>query len=166
MLDIKFVRDNLDAVKTMLKNRNNSLSLDGFTKLEQERRNILAATEQLKNKRNSVSKEIGALKKAGEDTSKISAEMREVGNKISELDNKVREVELKLKDILLHIPNMPKDDVPIGKDDSENPEIRRWGEPKKFSLFLILNEQQKSQERDLPFIRDLAQDLSAHVSIL
>ena len=134
MLDIKFVRDNLDAVKTMLKNRNNSLSLDGFTELEQERRNILAATEQLKNKRNSVSKEIGALKKAGEDTSKISAEMREVGNKISELDNKVREVELKLKDILLHIPNMPKDDVPIGKDDSENPEIRRWGEPKKFSF--------------------------------
>ena len=134
MLDIKFVRDNLDAVKTMLKNRNNSLNLDGFTELERKRRDILSETEQLKNKRNSVSKQIGAMKKAGEDTTQISAEMREVGNKISELDNNLRDIENELRDILLHIPNMPKDDVPIGKDDSENPEIRRFGEPRKFDF--------------------------------
>ncbi|MBR1397449.1 MAG: serine--tRNA ligase [Selenomonadaceae bacterium] len=134
MLDIKFVRDNLDLVKTMLKNRNNSLNLDGFTELERKRRDILSETEQLKNKRNSVSKQIGAMKKAGEDTTAISAEMREVGNKISELDNNLRSVEAELRDILLHIPNMPKDDVPIGKDDTENPEIRRHGEPRKFTF--------------------------------
>ena len=134
MLDIKFVRDNLETVKTMLKNRNNPLSLDGFIELEKKRRDILSETEQLKGKRNTVSKQIGAMKKAGEDTSAISAEMREVGNKISELDNDLRDVETKLRDILLHIPNIPKDDVPIGKDDSENPEVRRWGEPRKFDF--------------------------------
>ena len=60
--------------------------------------------------------------------------MREVGNKISELDGKLRDIEAELRDILLHIPNMPKDDVPIGKDDSENPEIRRWGESRKIDF--------------------------------
>ena len=134
MLDIKFVRDNLDVVKTMLKNRNNPLNLDGFTELEKKRREILSETEQLKTKRNTVSKQIGAMKKAGQDTAAISAEMREVGNKISELDGQLRDIETELRDILLHIPNMPKDDVPIGKDDSENPEIRRWGEPRKFDF--------------------------------
>ena len=134
MLDIKFVRDNLDVVKTMLKNRNNPLNLDGFTELEKKRREILSETEQLKTKRNTVSKQIGAMKKAGQDTDAISAEMREVGNKISELDGQLRDIETELRDILLHIPNMPKDDVPIGKDDSENPEIRRWGEPRKFDF--------------------------------
>ena len=134
MLDIKFVRDNLDVVKTMLKNRNNPLNLDGFTDLEKKRREILSETEQLKTKRNTVSKQIGAMKKAGEDTSAISAEMREVGNKIGELDGQLRDIEAELRDILLHIPNIPKDDVPIGKDDSENPEIRRWGEPRKFDF--------------------------------
>ena len=134
MLDIKFVRDNLETVKTMLKNRNNPLSLDGFIELEKKRRDILSETEQLKGKRNTVSKQIGAMKKAGEDTSAISAEMREVGNKISELDNNLRDIEAELRDILLHIPNIPKDDVPIGKDDSENPEVRRWGEPRKFDF--------------------------------
>ena len=134
MLDIKFVRDNLDIVKTMLKNRNNPLNLDGFTDLEKKRREILNETEQLKTKRNTVSKQIGAMKKAGQDTSEISTEMREVGNKISELDSKLRDIEAELRDILLHIPNIPKDDVPSGKDDRENPEIRRWGEPRKFDF--------------------------------
>ena len=134
MLDIKFVRDNLDVVKTMLKNRNNPLNLDGFIDLEKKRREILSETEQLKTKRNTVSKQIGAMKKAGEDTSAISAEMREVGNKISELDGQLRDIEAELRDVLLHIPNIPKDDVPIGKDDSENPEVRRWGEPRKFDF--------------------------------
>ena len=134
MLDIKFVRDNLDVVKTMLKNRNNSLNLDGFIELEKKRREILSETEQLKTQRNAVSKKIGAMKKAGEDTTEISSQMREVGNKISELDNNLRDVENELRDILLHIPNIPKDDVPIGKDDSENPEVRRWGTPRKFDF--------------------------------
>ena len=134
MLDMKFVRDNLDVVREMLKNRNNPLNLDGFTELEKKRREILNETEELKSRRNSTSKKIGAMKKAGEDTSAISAEMREVGEKISKLDAKLRDVEAELRDILLHIPNIPKEDVPVGLDDSQNPEIRRHGNPRKFDF--------------------------------
>ena len=134
MLDMKFVRDNLDEVRTMLKNRNNPLNLDNFAELEQKRRNLLNEVEQLKTQRNSTSKKIGAMKKAGEDTTAISAEMRTVGDKISALDNELKTVEENLRDILLHIPNMPKDDVPIGKDDTENPEVRRHGTPRTFDF--------------------------------
>ena len=134
MLDMKFVRDNLEVVQQMLKNRNNSLSLDGFADLEKKRRDILNEVEQLKNHRNATSKKIGAMKKAGEDTTEISAEMRKVGEKISALDNDLKEVENNLRDFLLNIPNMPKEDVPIGKDDTQNPEIRRIGEPRKFDF--------------------------------
>ena len=134
MLDMKFVRDNLDAVRTMLKNRNNALNLDNFAELEKSRRDILNEVEQLKNQRNAASKKIGAMKKAGEDTTAISAEMRAVGDKISAIDNRLREIEENLRDILLHIPNMPKDDVPIGKDETFNPEIRRVGTPRSFDF--------------------------------
>lgn len=134
MLDMKFVRDNLDLVRTMLKNRNNSLNLDNFAELEKKRRDLLNEVEQLKTQRNSTSKKIGAMKKAGEDTAAISAEMRAVGDKISALDNELKAVEENLRDILLHIPNIPKDDVPVGKDDSENPEIRRHGTPRTFDF--------------------------------
>ena len=118
----------------MLKNRNNSLNLDNFAQLEQKRRDLLNESEQLKTQRNTTSKKIGAMKKAGEDTTAISAEMRAVGDKISVLDNQLREVEENLRDILLHIPNIPKADVPIGKDDKDNPEIRRNGTPRQFEF--------------------------------
>ena len=134
MLDMKFVRDNLDVVRAMLKNRNNSLNLDGFAELEKKRRDILNEADALKNQKNSTSKKIGELRKAGEDTEKISAEVRELGKKISALDNELREVEESLREILLSIPNMPADDVPIGVDDTQNPEIRRWGTPRQFDF--------------------------------
>ena len=134
MLDMKFVRDNLDVVRAMLKNRNNSLNLDGFAELEKKRRDILNEADSLKSQKNSTSKKIGELRKAGEDTEKISAEVRELGKKISALDNELREVEESLREILLSIPNMPADDVPIGVDDTQNPEIRRWGTPRNFDF--------------------------------
>ena len=134
MLDMKFVRDNLDEVRTMLKNRNNPLNLDNFAELEKKSRELLNEVEQLKTQRNTTSKKIGAMKKAGEDTTAISAEMRAVGDKISALDNELKTVEENLRDILLHIPNIPKADVPIGKDDTQNPEIRRNGTPRQFNF--------------------------------
>ena len=134
MLDMKFVRDNLDVVRAMLKKRNNSLNLDGFAELEKKRRDILNESDNLKSQKNSTSKKIGELRKAGEDTEKISAEVRELGKKISALDAEAREVEEKLREILLSIPNMPADDLPVGVDDTQNPEMRRWGEPRKFDF--------------------------------
>ncbi len=134
MLDMKFVRDHLDEVRQMLKNRNNSLQLDEFAELEKKRREILCEVEELKGKRNAVSKEISVMKKNKENTDAIVLEMRKVGEKISALDADLKEVEGKLRDILLHIPNMPKEDVPIGKDDTDNPEVRKWGTPREFSF--------------------------------
>ncbi len=134
MLDIKFVREHLDDVKQMLKNRNNPLNLDAFTELDAKRRELLKASESLKSERNAVSKEISRMKKSKEDASSKIAAMREVGQKISALDGELKETEAALKDLMLHIPNMPREDVPIGKDDTENPEVRRWGDPTKFSF--------------------------------
>ena len=134
MLDIKFVREHLDEVRQMLKNRCNSLNLDAFEGLDKKRRELLQETEALKSFRNTVSKEISQMKKAGENTDDKIREMREVGDRISALDAELRNVEGELRDILLHIPNMPKADVPIGKDDTENPEVRKWSEPKKFAF--------------------------------
>lgn len=134
MLDIKFVRDHLDEVQTMLEHRCNPLKLDGFKELEKKRRDLLNESEQLKSKRNTVSKEISVLKKNGENADDMVKEMRAVGDKISALDAELKDIEVQLRDILLHIPNMPKADVPIGKDDSENPEIRKWGTPREFSF--------------------------------
>ncbi|SDZ88325.1 seryl-tRNA synthetase [Selenomonas ruminantium] len=134
VLDIKFVREHLDEVKQMLKNRCNPLNLDDFSSLEQERRSLLQQTETLKAERNEVSKVISQMKKNKENADDKIAEMRAVGEKISALDAQLKDVEEKLRDILLHIPNMPKADVPIGKDDTENPEVRKWGTPKEFSF--------------------------------
>lgn len=133
-LDIKFVRENLDKVKQMLENRHNSLSLDGFTELEQSRRDILAQVEALKAKRNTVSKQIGAMKKAGENADTAVAEMQAVGEEIAKLDGELKDIEARLKDIMLSIPNMPKEDVPLGVDDSDNPEHHKWGEPTSFDF--------------------------------
>lgn len=134
MLDMKFVRDHLDEVRQMLKNRCNPLSLDGFVDLDKRRRELLQETETLKSERNAVSKEISQMKKNKEDATQRIADMRAVGEKISALDSELKDVEAKLRDILLHIPNMPREDVPIGKDDTENPEVRKWGEPRKFDF--------------------------------
>lgn len=134
MLDIKFVRENIDAVKTMLSNRHNKLSLDGFVDLEKKRREVLAETETLKAQRNTVSKQIGAMKKSGENADAMVAEMQAVGEKIAKLDADLKEIDGQLQDIMLSIPNMPKEDVPYGVDDSDNPEVRKHGEPTKFDF--------------------------------
>ena len=134
MLDVKFVRENIDAVKTMLSNRHNKLSLDGFVDLEKKRREVLAETETLKAQRNTVSKQIGAMKKSGENADAMVAEMQAVGEKIAKLDAELKEIDGQLQDIMLSIPNMPKEDVPYGVDDSDNPEVRKHGEPTKFDF--------------------------------
>ena len=134
MLDIKFVKENLAAVQEMLKNRQNKTSLDGFEQLEEKRRAILAEVEALKNKRNTVSKQVGLMKKNGENTDAIFAEMRQVGEQIDKLDAELKQVETDLREVMLRIPNMPKDDVPIGVDENDNPEKRRFMEPTKFNF--------------------------------
>ena len=132
MLDIKFVRDNPELVLENLKKRNNPMNLDRFMELEKQRREIIAETESMKSQKNTVSKKISEMKKNKENADSVIAEMRQVGEKISQLDAKLRQVQEELHDILLRIPNMCHESVPVGKDDSDNPEVRRWGEPRKF----------------------------------
>ena len=132
MLDLKFVRDNLPRVEQALKNRNATVDLTEFTGLEKRRREVLVEVEALKSKRNTVSQEVSRLKKAGQDAESLILEMRGVGDKIAELDGEVKDIETKLTTILLYIPNVPHASVPVGADEEANPEIRRWGEPRKF----------------------------------
>ena len=134
MLDIKFVRDNPELVLQNLKNRNNPMNLDRFMELEKQRREIIAETENLKSQKNAVSKKISEMKKNKENADAVILEMRQVGEKISQLDKQLREVQDELHDILLRIPNMCHESVPVGKDDSDNPEVRRWGTPREFDF--------------------------------
>lgn len=134
MLDLKFVRENLDKVAEAMKNRHTEVDLDAFRKLDQERRDLLQEVEADKSMRNSVSAEISKMKKNGEDASEKILSMRTLGYKIAETDKKLKEVEQGLRDIMLTIPNMPDASVPVGKDDTENPEVRKWGEPTHFDF--------------------------------
>ena len=134
MLDMKFVRDNPEIVIDAVRKRNGELNLDEFLALDKERREITQQVEALKNERNTASKEIGKLKKAGENAEEKMAEVRAIGDKIAADDARLRDIEARLKTIMLTIPNIPADDVPVGKSDADNPEVRRWGEPRKFDF--------------------------------
>lgn len=134
MLDMKFVRDNPELVMEAVKKRNGNLDLKEFLELDKERREIVQSVEQLKKQRNDASQEIGKLKKAGQNADAQQASVRALGEDIAKQDAKLAEVEGKLKAILLTIPNIPADDVPVGKDDTCNPILRTIGEPRKFDF--------------------------------
>ena len=134
MLDLKFVRENPEKVIEAVHNRNGELNLDEFLALDKERRELTQQVEVLKNERNTASKAIGQLKKAGENAEEKMAEVRTIGDKIAADDTRLREIEARLKEIMLSIPNVPAEDCPIGKSDEDNPEVRKWGEPRKFDF--------------------------------
>ena len=134
MLDLKFVRDNIPLVEQALKNRNATVDLSEFAGLDKNRRELLVEVEALKSRRNTVSQEVSRLKKAGQNADELIVEMRGVGDRIAEMDAQVKEIETKLTAILMYIPNIPHESVPIGADEEANPEIRRWGEPPKFNF--------------------------------
>ena len=134
MLDIKTLRNESDKIRQALKNRNNDLDITPAIELDLQRREILAEVEQMKAKQNEITKQIPQMKKAGESTDAVFAEMKELSGEIKELDAKVSEIDEQLRGYMLRIPNIPNDSVPVGKDDSENVEMRRWGEPRKFDF--------------------------------
>ena len=131
---MKFIREHADEVKQNLVNRHNPFDLDEVLALDGKRRELLRDTEALKSEKNAESKKIAMAKKNGEDAADAIARMREVGQKISAIDKELGEVESKLNELLLHIPNMCDKSVPVGKDDSENPEVRKWGEIPTFDF--------------------------------
>ena len=135
MLDIKRLREDFDNVKKAVESRGKGdFGIDDVMKYDKERRALLAEVEQMKNKQSVSSKQIPIMKKEGKDTSELMAEMKKLSEEIKALDVQVSEAEGKLRDALLNVPNTPYKDVQQGADDSDNVELRKWGEPREFDF--------------------------------
>ncbi len=135
MLDIKRIRDDYEGVKASVERRcKGDFGLSKVPELDAKRREILMEVEQMKNRQNTVSKEIPKLKKEGKDTADIMAEMKTLSADIKALDSQLAEIEKELKDVLLGVPNTPNPEVQIGEDDTDNVEMRKFMEPKKFGF--------------------------------
>ncbi|MFY4777416.1 serine--tRNA ligase [Metabacillus sp. RGM 3146] len=134
MLDIKLLRQNFEEVKSKLQHRGEDLTdFEKFEDLDKRRRELILQTEELKSKRNDVSGQIAKIKKEKQDADHLIAEMREVGDKIKELDDVLRAVEESLETLLMSIPNIPHESVPVGETEDDNVEVRKWGELPQFS---------------------------------
>lgn len=136
MLDIKIIRENPDKIKEALKTRNADYDcyIDEILEIDEKRRKLSTETDALKAEQNKVSKQIPIMKKNGENTDAVMAEMKEISEKIKNDNAVISELEAKQRDTLLRIPNIPSETTPIGKDDSENVELRKWGEPSNFDF--------------------------------
>lgn len=128
MLDIKFIREHPDLVKEGIRKKGDVDRIDDVLKLDAQRRDLLQKGEVLKNRRNTVSDEIGKLKKTKEDASSSIAEMEQVKQQIKTFDDELNLVESELNGLLLTIPNIPHPSVPVGKTPADNQEIAKWGE--------------------------------------
>ncbi|MGI6791981.1 serine--tRNA ligase [Aminivibrio sp.] len=134
MLDLRWIRSNPDEVRKFLADRNNDMDIGPLLAMDEEKRALLTETEDLKARRNEGSKKVGAAKARGEDAASIMEEMRSLGERVKEIDARIAELDAGISDMLLSIPNRPHDSVPVGKDENDNPEVRRWGEPKSFAF--------------------------------
>ncbi|MFO7987832.1 MAG: serine--tRNA ligase [Desulfatiglandaceae bacterium] len=134
MLDLKFVRSNLETIRKMLEDRGYDLDIFRFEALDKERRERLTALEALRHRRNRVSDEIADMKKKGEDASGVISEMKAVSTEIKEKEEALSEVEEALNEMRMVMPNMPDPSVRIGKDETDNPVVRRWGEIRDFDF--------------------------------
>ncbi len=136
MLDIKVIRENPDRVKQAMKTRNKDMdaAVDEILEIDRQRRELQQQADAMKAEQNKASKEIPAIKKAGGDVSGIMDKMKALSEQVKTCDIKGQELAARQRDLLLSIPNIPHASVPIGKDDTENVEVRRWGEPRKFDF--------------------------------
>ena len=126
MLDIKFIRENPDIVKTAIKNRNIKFDIQEVLDLDSERRKILVEVEGLKAEKKAISKK-------GKPNKIIIEKMKVLSQKVDDLDKKVEVIDKKLGNLMLYIPNMPHNSIPIGSSEN-NKEVKKWGEPRKFDF--------------------------------
>ena len=134
MLDIKFVRENPDAVDRACESRQNAhWDREKFFELDEERRSVISEVEKLQAERNAVSKQIGQLMREGKEAEAAKAKVSANKDRIAALDERRGAVEQELFDLVAAIPNIPHESVPYGRDDSDNPEVRRWGTPRDFA---------------------------------
>src|ERR1700677_4421118 len=130
MLDIRLIRENPEFVKTRLATRggDSHLQIEAILEIDAARRRLRTRLQQLQADRNRMSKEIGAKKRAGGDTSEIEATVRGFGEETAELNRQAAAADEKQKSLLLNIPNLPHDGAPVGNDASQNPVVKTWGE--------------------------------------
>jgi len=134
MLDAKYFREELEQTAERLKTRGFELDVDSLQKLEQQRKEIQVRTEQLQAERNSRSKAIGKAKAAGEDIQPLLDAVSDLGSQLDAAKEELKVVQQQLQDIIMGVPNLPADGVPVGADEDENEEISRWGEPRSFDF--------------------------------
>ena len=135
MLDIKRIRQNPEALtEAMRKRRGKGADVSGLIELDAKRRELMQEAEQLKARRNEESAKVPAMKKAGQDTTELMAEMKKVGAQIKELDEQIAAMDEEMNGMLLSIPNIPHESVPEGADDQDNVEMRRWGKVPSFDF--------------------------------
>jgi seryl-tRNA synthetase len=137
MLDLHFVRENLEEVREALENRNFATdALETFVELDKERREVISVADRVNQQRNASSKEIGALMQSGkrDEAEEKKAEVSGLKDKQQELEQKRKEVEEQMEELLAGLPNVPAADVPVGTDESANREVARWGEPREFEF--------------------------------
>ncbi|HOU37127.1 MAG TPA: serine--tRNA ligase, partial [Candidatus Omnitrophota bacterium] len=133
MLDIRFIRENLDLVRTALANRNAKFDLDALVKLDDERRKVLVEVESLRARQNKANDEIGALIKAKKDPKPVIASMKEISAQVAELEKGLSAREDELNKLLMTIPNIPQPSVPVGTPDKAQI-VRSWGTPRQFDF--------------------------------
>lgn len=135
MLDIRKIREDYEGIRKSVESRGQgSYNIERIPELDEKRRSILSTVEQMKNKQNVDSKAIPTMKKEGKDTTALMAEMKQLSEEIKKLDGELAVIEEDIRNTLLFIPNTPNPAVPVGKDDSENVEVRKWGEPRDFDF--------------------------------
>ncbi len=134
MLDIKFVRENREIIEEAIRKRNEKMSLAELITAESKKRGLIKAVEELRSRRNAVSDEISNLKKEKKDASALIQEMKTVSEKIKSIDADMRGIDDHIDAIMLTIPNIPHESVPVGKDEESNVEVRTWGVPGEFDF--------------------------------
>lgn len=134
MLELKFIRNNIEFLEEMLKNRGSSETLEEFEQLDAERRELLTKVETLKHKKNNASAEVARKKQAKEDCNDIIAEMGLVSKEIKEIEAKLVNIDEDLTRIQLTLPNVPHASTPFGRSEDDNVEVRKWGEPTKLNF--------------------------------
>jgi seryl-tRNA synthetase len=134
MHDLNFFRNRLDSIRDRLATRGFVLDTAGFEELDRRRRQLVTESEQLKAERNQASAEIAKLRKSGADTSEQQRHVRGIGDRIAALDERVATLDTEFRDFLARVPNLPQDSVPVGKDERDNVEVRRWGTPRDFDF--------------------------------
>jgi len=134
MLDSKLLRNDLDQTAQQLSKKGYQLDKAAFNDLEQQRKSLQIRTQELQSERNSRSKSIGKAKAAGEDIKPLLAEVAQLGDELKKNEHQLSELQQQLNHLLMGIPNLPHESVPNGKDESDNQELRRWGEPKAFDF--------------------------------